>query len=282
LRIFPSIRRNALRPCSAPSAGPTGRPTSITWRWVRRARGAEVPASFWTDPLIYRGGSDTFVGPCDPIRIADLDWGVDFEAEVAVIVGDVPMGAPRDAARDAIRLLMLVNDVSLRNLIPAELAKGFGFLQGKAQTAFSPVVVTPDELGHAWDGAKVSLPLLSHVNGAPFRTAQCGRGHDVRFPGTDRSCGEDAAARVRHHRRLRHGIEPRRRWRAGPADRRGPGVGYSCIAEIRSVETIRHGAPKTPFLAYGDRVRIEMPDAEGRSIFGAIDQEVIRYDPPAR
>ena len=246
---------------------------------VRRARGAEVPASFWTDPLIYRGGSDGFIGPCDPIRVADLAWGVDFEAEVAVIVGDVPMGATAESARGAIRLLMLVNDVSLRNLIPAELAKGFGFFQGKAQTAFSAVAVTPDELGHAWDGAKVSLPLLSHVNGAPF--GRPGAGQDMTF---------DFPALIAHSVKTRpvaagtivgSGTVSNRDADGGPGRPVAEGgVGYSCIAEIRSVETIRTGAPKTPFLSYGDRVRIEMLDGAGKSIFGAIDQEVVRCEPP--
>jgi len=246
---------------------------------VRRARGAELPASFWTDPLVYRGGSDAFIGPRDPIAIADLAWGVDFEAEVAVIVGDVPMGAKTEAARGAIRLLMLVNDVSLRNLIPAELAKGFGFLQGKAQTAFSPVAVTPDELGHAWDGAKVSLPLLSHVNGAPFGRPNAGQDMTFDFP-----------ALIAHATKTRpvaagtivgSGTVSNRDADGGPGlPVAEGGVGYSCIAEIRSVETIRNGAPKTAFLSYGDRVRIEMLDSAGKSIFGAIDQEVVRFEPP--
>jgi fumarylacetoacetate (FAA) hydrolase len=246
---------------------------------VRRARGAELPASFWTDPLVYRGGSDAFIGPRDPIAIADLAWGVDFEAEVAVIVGDVPMGAKAEAARGAIRLLMLVNDVSLRNLIPAELAKGFGFLQGKAQTAFSPVAVTPDELAHAWDGTKVGLPLLSHVNGAPFGRPNAG--HDMTF---------DFPSLIAHATKTRpvaagtivgSGTVSNRDADGGPGRPVAEGgVGYSCIAEIRSVETIRNGAPKTAFLAYGDRVRIEMLDGAGKSIFGAIEQEVVRYEPP--
>src|SRR5882724_9486778 len=232
---------------------------------VRRARGAEVPASFWTDPLIYRGGSDAFIGPCDPIAVADPAWGVDFEAEVAVIVDDVPMGAKPDTARDAIRLLMLVNDVSLRNLIPGELAKGFGFFQGKAQTAFSPVAVTPDELGHAWDGAKVSLPLLSHLNGVPFGRPNTGADMTFDFP-----------ALIAHAVKTRplgagtilgSGTVSNRDPDGGPGRPVAEGgVGYSCIAEIRSVETIRRGAPKTPFLVHGDHVRIEMLDREDRSI----------------
>jgi fumarylacetoacetate (FAA) hydrolase len=246
---------------------------------VRRARGAELPPSFWTDPLIYRGGSDAFLGPRDPIAVAEMEWGVDFEAEVAVVVGDVPMGAGLDTARSAIRLLMLVNDVSFRNLVPAELAKGFGFFQSKGQTAFSAVAVTPDELGSAWDGAKVNLPLLSHVNGALVGRPNAAVDMTFDFP-----------ALIAHAARTRplaagviigSGTVSNRDADGGPGRPVAEGgVGFSCLAEIRSVETIRFGAPKTPFLAFGDRVRIEMMDEDGRSIFGAIDQTVVRYGSP--
>jgi fumarylacetoacetate (FAA) hydrolase len=242
---------------------------------VRKSRGAEVPASFWTDPLMYRGGSDEFVGPCDPIRAADPAWGIDLEAEVAVVVTDVPQGAMPQAAEPLIKLFMLVNDVSLRNLIPGELAKGFGFLQGKGQTAFSPVAVTPDELGTAFDGKKVHLPLLSQVNGKPFGRPNAGVDMTFDFP-----------TLVAHAVKTRplmggtiigSGTVSNRDADGGPGKPvPDGGHGYSCIAEIRTVETILHGAPKTPFLNYGDRVRIEMNDAQGRSIFGAIDQEVVR------
>ncbi len=242
---------------------------------VRRARGAELPASFWTDPLMYRGGSDGFLGPREPIA-GDAAWGIDLEAEVCVICGDVPIGASAAAAGAAIRLIAILNDVSFRNLIPGELAKGFGFLQGKGQTAFSPVAVTPDELGSAWDGAKLSLPLVSFLNGAPFGKPNAGIDMTFDFP-----------TLVAHAARTRP-LGPGVIVGSGTVSNRGAdggpgkpiaegGVGYSCIAEIRSVETILHGAPKTPFLNYGDRVRIEMNDAQGRSIFGAIEQEVIRY-----
>jgi fumarylacetoacetate (FAA) hydrolase len=241
---------------------------------VRRARGAELPASFWTDPLMYRGGSDGFIGPRDPIRIGDPAWGVDLEAEVGVIVGDVPMGASASAAAAAIRLIVILNDVSFRNLIPGELAKGFGFLQGKGQTAFSPVAVTPDELGQAWDGAKLVLPLLSTLNGAAFGRPDAGVDMTFDFP--------TLIAHAAKTRPLGSGViigsgtVSNRDADGGPGKPIGEGgVGYSCIAELRSVETILHGAPKTPFLNTGDRVRIEMNDRQGRSIFGAIEQEVV-------
>jgi fumarylacetoacetate (FAA) hydrolase len=242
---------------------------------VRKSRGAEVPATFWTDPLMYRGASDEFIGPCDPIRAGDTAWGIDLEAEVAVIVTDVPQGATPAQAEPLIRLLMLVNDVSLRNLIPGELGKGFGFLQSKGQTAFSPVAVTPDELGPAFDGKKLHLPLLSQVNGKPFGRPNAGIDMTFDFP-----------TLIAHAVKTRplmggaiigSGTVSNRDADGGPGK---PvlegGVGYSCIAEIRTVETILHGAPKTPFLNFGDRVRIEMNDVQGRSIFGAIDHEVVR------
>ena len=243
---------------------------------VRRARGAELPASFWTDPLMYRGGSDGFLGPRDPIPVSDLAWGVDLEAEVAVIVGDVPQAATPQETAPLIRLLMLLNDVSLRNLITPELAKGFGFLQSKGQTAFSPVAVTPDELGAAFDGGQVHLPLVTQVNGAPFGRPNAGVDMTFDFP-----------TLISHAVKTRpltagaiigSGTVSNRDADGGPGKPIAEGgVGYSCIAELRSVETIRHGAPKTPFLKFGDRVRIEMLDAQGRSIFGAIDQEVVLF-----
>jgi fumarylacetoacetate (FAA) hydrolase len=241
---------------------------------VRRARGAELPASFWTDPLMYRGASDGFLGCRDPI-VGDPAWGLDLEAEVGVIVGDVPSGVGIAQAAAAIRLIVILNDVSFRNLIPGELAKGFGFLQGKGQTAFAPVAATPDELGSAWDGAKLSGPLLSAVNGQPFGRPDAGVDMTFDFP--------TLIAHAAKTRPLLNGVIVG----SGTVSNRdadgGPGkpideggVGYSCIAEIRSVETIQTGAPKTPFLGYGDRVRIEMNDMEGRSIFGVIEQEVVR------
>ena len=186
---------------------------------VRRARGAEMPASFWTEPLMYQGGSDTFLGARDAIVLAEEAWGIDLEGEVAVITDDVPMGASAEEAGERICLLMLVNDVSLRNLIPAELAKGFGFFHGKPSTAFSPVAVTPDELGPAWRDGKVHLPLLGIHQRQAAGPAQCGRRHDVLVPAADRACRQDAAAGGRHHRRLGDGLQQGRR-RAGQAESR--------------------------------------------------------------
>lgn len=239
---------------------------------VRKARGAEMPASFWTDPLIYQGGSDSFLPPRDPIPMADEEWGFDLEAEVAVVVSDVPAGATRDEARAAIRLVMLVNDVTLRGLVPAELAKGFGFFQSKPSSAFSPVAVTPDELGDGWDGGKVHLPLHVDLNGKPFGRANAGVDMTFDFP--------TLVAHAARTRPLAAGAIVGSGTVSNKLDG-GPGrpvseggVGYSCIAELRVVETILSGAPKTPFLKAGDTVRIEMKDKAGHSIFGAIEQTV--------
>jgi len=240
---------------------------------VRKARGAEMPASFWTDPLMYQGGSDGFLGPRDPIPLADEAWGCDLEAEVAVIIGDVPQGATPEEARAAIRLVMLVNDVSLRNLIPAELAKNFGFFQSKPASAFSPVAVTPDALGAKWDGAKLHGVLETSLNGQDFGVADSGV--DMTF---------DFGVLIAHAAKTRN-LCAGTIIGSGTVSNKGPdggpgkpitegGVGYSCIAEVRTVETIISGAPKTPFLKAGDQVRIEMRDAKHHSIFGAIEQTV--------
>jgi fumarylacetoacetate (FAA) hydrolase len=243
---------------------------------VRKARGAEMPASFWTDPLMYQGGSDTFVGPRDPIVLPDEACGIDMEAEVAVIADDVPMGASPDAARSAIRLVMLVNDVSLRNLIPAELAKGFGFLQGKPSSAFSPVAVTPDELGDAWNGGKVNLPLMVDLNGRPFGRANAGIDMTFDFPALIAHAAKTralAAGTIVGSGTVSNKLD------GGPGKPvAGGGAGYSCIAEIRTIETIEKGSPTTPFMRFGDHLRIEMKDKAGRSIFGAIEQKVEKYE----
>jgi fumarylacetoacetate (FAA) hydrolase len=233
---------------------------------VRKARGAELPASFWTDPLVYQGGSDDFLGPSDDAPFASEDWGIDFEGEVAVVTGDVPMGStPEEVRRRGdIRLVMLVNDWSLRNLIPAELAKGFGFYQSKPATAFSPVAVTPDELGDAWRDCKLHRPLETAINGVPFGRPDAGV--DMTF---------DFAQLVAHcakTRNLRAGTIVG----SGTVSNVDRSSGSACIAERRMLELLETGAARTPFLSFGDRVRIEMRDAAGRSLFGAIDQQVIR------
>ncbi|HYM30821.1 MAG TPA: fumarylacetoacetate hydrolase family protein [Candidatus Cybelea sp.] len=235
---------------------------------VRKARGAELPPSFWTDPLMYQGGSDGFLGPCDDIPQADEAWGIDFESEVAVIVDDVPMGISAKAAAAHIKLLMLVNDVSLRNLIPNELAKGFGFFHGKPATAFSPVAVTPDELGRAWDGAKVRLPLVSTLNGVRFGAPDAGTDMTFDFP-----------ALIAHAAKTRH-LAAGTIVGSGTVSNLDRSKGSACIAERRMLETIAGGKPETPFMRFGDRIQIEMFDSAGRSIFGAIDQKVVRYTPP--
>jgi fumarylacetoacetate (FAA) hydrolase len=231
---------------------------------VRKARGAELPPSFWTDPLIYQGGSANFIGPRDPIRLGDEAWGIDFESEVAVIIGDVPMGVTPEDAGKHIKLLMLVNDVSLRNLIPGELAKGFGFFQSKTWTAFSPVAVTPDELGDAWNGGSIDLPLSTDLNGANFGHPNARTGMVFGFP--------QLIAHAAKTRPLAAGTIIG----SGTVANGDRSVGSSCIAEQRAIETIETGAPKTPFMKFGDRVRIEMLDKAGASIFGAIDQAVER------
>ena len=245
---------------------------------VRKARGAEMPASFWTDPLMYQGISDVLLGPRDPIALADEAWGIDLEAEVVVILGDVPMGATRQQAARAIRLIMLVNDVSLRNLTGPELAKGFGFVQSKPPSAFTPVAVTPDELGAAFDGAKINLPLLSFINGKPYGKPVAGNDMTFDFPTLIAHAAKTRALGAGTI--LGAGTVSNRDADGGPGKPiEEGGLGYSCIAEQRTVETLRHGKPVTPFLKFGDKVRIEMHDAKGRSIFGAIEQDVVRYSP---
>src|SRR5438105_5372655 len=229
---------------------------------VRRSRGATMPAEFWTDPLMYQGGSDGFLAPTDDIVFPDETWGIDFEAEVAVITGDVPMGVTPHAAESQVLLLMLVNDVSLRNLIPAELSKGFGFFQAKPASSFSPVAVTPDELGAAWRDGKLHLPLITTLNGALFGHPNAGVDMTFSFP--------QLIAHAAKTRALAAGTIIG----SGTVSNQDRSVGSACIAEKRMLEQIRDGAPATTFLRFGDQVRIEMKDAEGQSIFGAIDQYV--------
>lgn len=240
---------------------------------VRKARGAEMPESFWTDPLMYQGGSDSFLGPRDAIVMADEAWGIDLEGEVAVIVDDVPMGASRDEAHAAIRLILLVNDVSLRGLIPAELAKGFGFFQSKPSSAMSPVFVTPEALGTRWQDGKLHGTLCVDLNGQPLGRADAGV--DMTF---------DFGQLVAHAAKTRNlgagtiigsGTVSNRDADGGPGKPIADGgLGYSCLAEVRTVETIVQGEPKTPFMQKGDTVRIWMDDDRHHSIFGAIEQTV--------
>ncbi|QGN55336.1 fumarylacetoacetate hydrolase family protein [Novosphingobium sp. Gsoil 351] len=242
---------------------------------VRQARGAQLPESFWTDPLMYQGGSDDLRGARDPITLADEAWGCDCEAEIVVVTGDVPQGVTPEAALDHIRLVGLVNDVSLRNLIPGELAKGFGFVQAKPASHFSPVFVTPAALGEAWRDGKLHLPLHVDINGQAFGRAEAGE-----------ECTFDFGVLIAHLAKTRR-IGAGTLIGSGTVSNRDPdgspgrpvaegGRGYSCIAEQRMVETIRTGAPATPFLKYGDVVRIEARDFRGKSVFGAIEGEVVR------
>jgi fumarylacetoacetate (FAA) hydrolase len=225
-----------------------------------------MPPSFWTDPLMYQGGSDSFIGPRDPILAADEAWGIDFEAEVAVITDDVAMGTTAAQAGAHIKLLLLVNDVSLRNLIPAELAKNFGFFQSKPASAFSPVAVTPDELGEAWRESKVHLPLKVWLNGALFGEPNAGVDMTFSFA--------QLIAHAAKTRTLCAGTIVG----SGTVSNKSGNTGSCCIAERRTLEQIEKGAPVTPFLKFGDQVRIEMRDAAGQSVFGAIDQKVVRYE----
>jgi|TARA_B110000977_G_scaffold49230_1_gene66846 fumarylacetoacetate (FAA) hydrolase len=231
---------------------------------VRKARNATMPESFWTDPLIYQGGSDTFLGPREDISMATEDWGIDFEAEVAVIVDDVPMGVSAEDAQHHIKLLMLVNDVSLRNLIPGELAKGFGFYQAKPSSAFSPTAVTPDTLGDAWDGAKLHLPLRAVLNGD--LVGQPNAGVDMTF---------DFGQLIAHAAKTRP-LCAGTIIGSGTVSNLDRSNGSCCLAEVRMLETIAEGKPSTEFMRFGDRIQIAMLDAQGQDIFGEIDQQVVK------
>jgi fumarylacetoacetate (FAA) hydrolase len=231
---------------------------------VRKARKAEMPPEYYDDPLMYQGGSDSMIGPRDDVEAIDEAHGIDFEAEVTVVTDDVPMAVTPQAAVGHVKLIMLVNDVSLRNLIPAELAKGFGFFQSKPSSAFSPVAVTPDELGDAWKGGKVNLPLIADLNGRNFGHPNAGV--DMNF---------DFGRLIAHAARTRP-LGAGTIVGSGTVSNRDRAVGSCCIAEVRTIETIEKGKPETPFMKFGDRIRIEMLSADGKSIFGAIDQKVVR------
>jgi fumarylacetoacetate (FAA) hydrolase len=224
-----------------------------------------MPATFWTDPLMYQGGSDAFIGPRDDILVASEKFGIDFESEVAVITNDVPMGADAQEAAKHIILMMLVNDVSLRNLIPGELAKGFGFFGSKPSSAFSPVAVTPDELGDAWDGSKLHLPLTTHLNNEMFGQPNCGVDMTFDFP--------TIVAHAAKTRPLSAGCVVG----SGTISNYDRSAGSSCLAEKRMLEIVESGEAKTAFMSFGDTVRIEMFNEQGESIFGAIDQCVVEY-----
>ena len=232
---------------------------------VRKARNAEMPATFWTDPLMYQGGSDAFIGPRDDILIGSEEFGIDFESEVAVITGDVPMASTPEDITSHIKLFMLVNDVSLRNLIPGELAKGFGFFASKPSSAFSPVAVTPDELGDAWDGKKLHLPLTTCLNNELFGQPNCGVDMTFDFP--------TIISHAAKTRPLSAGCVVG----SGTISNYDRTAGSSCLAEVRMLEIIADGKPSTPFMSFGDSVRIEMFDIQGNSIFGAIDQQIVEY-----
>jgi fumarylacetoacetate (FAA) hydrolase len=242
---------------------------------VRRARGAVIPDQFWTDPLMYQGGSDSMLGPRDPIEMLDESWGIDFEGEIGIIVDDVPMQPTREQASAAIRLFVLVNDVSLRELLRHEIKKELGFVHSKPSSSLSPVAVTPDELGDAWDGGRLHLPLLSHVNGKAFGRPDIGV--DMTF---------DFLELIMHAAKTRR-LGAGTLIGSGTVSNRGPdggcgrpidagGLGYSCVAEMRTVETIMSGAPTTPFLRFGDTVALEVEDDTGNSIFGRIEQQIVR------
>jgi fumarylacetoacetate (FAA) hydrolase len=261
-------RRFAAQACAAPL------PRAYQWldgsaylhhvELVRKARGAEMPASFRTEPLMYQGGSDALLGPCDAAAFVSEEHGIDLEAEVAVVTDDVPLGMPAAAAAAHVKLIVLVNDWSLRNLIPAELAKGFGFVQSKPATAFAAIAATPDELGAAWRDGKVHLPLVSQVNGEELGRPNAGVDMSFSF--------YELLAHAARTRRLGAGTI----LGSGTVSNRDPARGCSCLAERRTLEVLEYGSARTPFLKFGDRVRIEMLADSGASIFGALDQPVVR------
>ena len=236
---------------------------------VRKARGAELPESFWSDPLIYMGASDAFIGARDDIAVESEEWGIDFEAEIIIITDDVPAGVTPEQAAEHIQLIGLVNDVSLRNLIPAELGKQFGFYQSKPWTSFTPVVVTPDELGDAWDGHKLHLPLRATLNGTLVGAPNAGVDMTFDFPTLIAHCAKS--------RSLMTGTVIG----SGTVSNKGSADGSCCLAEVRCLEIIADGKASTPFMSFGDRIEIDMLNSQGEAIFGKIDQTVVQYQPPA-
>lgn len=275
--LYEALNQNSLKEAFAFDTTQVESPLPRAYQWadgsayvnhvelVRKARGATMPENFWTDPLMYQGGSDAFLGPCDDICIQDEAWGIDFEAEVAVITDDVPMGISREKAKERIQLLMLVNDVSLRNLIPNEIGKGFGFFQSKPSSAFSPVAITPDELGMDWDGSKLHLPLISLLNDKLFGEPNAGVDMTFDFP--------TLIAHAAKTRPLRSGAIIG----SGTVSNLDRSKGSSCLAEKRMLEMIETGSAQTPFMKYGDTIRIEMLNKNQESLFGAIEQTVKPY-----
>lgn len=247
---------------------------------VRKARNAEMPPSFWEDPLMYQGGSDTFLAPQENIKMESTDWGIDMEAETAVILDDVAMGLKKEAALDRIRLIMLVNDVSLRGLIPQELGKGFGFVQSKPSSAFSPVAITPDELGNNWQDGKITLPINVDLNNSPLGRVNAGVDMTFNFGKLIEHAAKSrplSAGTI-----IGSGTISNKDKDGGPGKPIAQGgLGYCCLAEERMVETILNGSPSTSFMRFGDNVKIYMNNAVGNSIFGVIDQDVEEYQPPA-
>lgn len=264
---IPFDAKNALSPLPRAYQWADGSSYLHHVRLVRKARGAEMPEQFLTDPLMYQGGSDQFIGPCEPIMVQHIQDGVDFEAEIAVITDKVYMGSSPSLCSQKILLFMLVNDVTLRELIPSELSKGFGFFHSKPSSSFSPVAITPDEFGNAWDGERLHLPLISEFNHKPFGHPNAGQGMHFSFP--------ELIAHAAKTRTLAAGTIIG----SGTVSNDEPDVGSSCIVEKRMLEIIAHGKPLTPYMQYGDIVKIEMFDKKGQSLFGAIEQEVVQYKP---
>ena len=280
LKVFNQLQDDAVDDAFAFDPKQVAAPLPRSYHWadgsayvthvemVRKARGAELPESFWTDPLMYMGASDAFIGPCDDVPLESEDWGIDFESEVGVITDDVPAGVTPEQAGGHIKLVTILNDVSLRNLIPAELAKQFGFYQSKPWTAFAPVAVTPDELGEAWDGGKIHLPLHSTMNGKKLGSPNAGVDNTFDLP------------RLISHAAKSRPLMAGTVVGSGTVSNVGSRDGSSCIAEIRCLEAIADGKPTTEFMRFGDRIEIEMFDKNGASIFGKIDQVIAQYHPP--
>ncbi len=284
-QVYERLNAGRLEPCFSFDPQQASAPLPRAYQWadgsayvnhvelVRKARNADMPPSFWTDPLMYQGGSDTFLGPCEDIPLKADAWGLDFEGEIAVVTDDVPMGADKETASDKIRLLMLVNDVSLRGLIPAELGKGFGFFQSKPSSAFGPVAVTPDELGDAWADNKLHLPLTVTYNGALFGCPEAGE--DMTFDFADLICHATKSRKLGAGAVIGSGTVSNKQ-DGGPGKTiEAGGKGYTCLAEIRMIETINTGGATTDFMKEGDRVILEVTDKDGQSVFGRIDQRVV-------